>query len=62
MLQYKGENHGLAKPANRKDYAVRMREFFDHHLMGKPAPDVARGRRAAPEDGRAPEGADGKGQ
>ena len=39
MLQYKGENHGLAKPENRKDYAVRMREFFDHHLMGKPAPD-----------------------
>ena len=29
----------LAKPENRKDYAVRMREFFDHHLMGKPAPD-----------------------
>ena len=39
MLQYKGENHGLAKPENRKDYAVRMREFFDHHLMGKSAPD-----------------------
>ena len=39
MLQYKGENHGLAKPENRKDYAVRMREFFDHYLMGKPAPD-----------------------
>jgi dipeptidyl aminopeptidase/acylaminoacyl peptidase len=38
MLQYKGENHDLAKPANRKDYTVRMREFFDHHLMGKPAP------------------------
>jgi dipeptidyl aminopeptidase/acylaminoacyl peptidase len=38
MLQYKGENHGLAKPANRKDYSVRMREFFDHHLQGKPAP------------------------
>jgi len=38
LLQYKGENHGLAKLANRKDYAVRMREFFDHHLMGKPAP------------------------
>ncbi len=38
MLQYKGENHGLAKPENQKDYAVRMREFFDHHLMGKPAP------------------------
>ena len=39
MLQYKGENHGLAKPENLKDYAARMREFFDHHLMGKPAPD-----------------------
>jgi len=39
MLQYVGENHGLQKPANRKDYTVRMKEFFDHHLMGKPAPD-----------------------
>jgi dipeptidyl aminopeptidase/acylaminoacyl peptidase len=38
MLQYKGEDHGLAKPVNRKDYTVRMREFFDHHLRGKPAP------------------------
>lgn len=38
MLQYKGENHGLAKTENQKDYAVRMREFFDHYLMGKPAP------------------------
>lgn len=38
MLQYVGENHGLAKPANQKDYTVRMKEFFDHYLMGKPAP------------------------
>jgi dipeptidyl aminopeptidase/acylaminoacyl peptidase len=38
MLPYKGEDHQLAKPANQKDYTVRMREFFDHHLMGKPAP------------------------
>jgi dipeptidyl aminopeptidase/acylaminoacyl peptidase len=38
MLEYKGENHGLAKPANQKDYTVRMKEFLDHHLMGKPAP------------------------
>ena len=38
MLQYKGENHGLRKPANQKDYTRRMREFFDHHLLGKPAP------------------------
>jgi dienelactone hydrolase len=38
MLQYRGENHSLDKPANQKDYTQRMREFFDHHLMGKPAP------------------------
>jgi dipeptidyl aminopeptidase/acylaminoacyl peptidase len=38
MLEYVGENHGLAKPANMKDYTLRMREFFDAHLMGKPAP------------------------
>jgi dienelactone hydrolase len=38
MLQYVGENHGLQKPANQKDYTVRMREFFDHYLKGKPAP------------------------
>ena len=28
----------LRVPANMKDYNVRMREFFDHHLMGKSAP------------------------
>jgi hypothetical protein len=39
MLQYKGENHGLAKSENQKDYSTRMKEFFDHHLMGKPAPE-----------------------
>ncbi len=39
MLQYVGENHGLRKPANRKDYTVRMQEFFDHYLrdLGMPA-------------------------
>ncbi len=38
MLQYVGENHGLRQPANMKDYTVRMREFFDHHLRGAEAP------------------------
>ncbi|MCZ6507215.1 MAG: hypothetical protein O7A04_04090, partial [Acidobacteria bacterium] len=38
MLQYVGENHGLRVPANRKDYTVRMREFFGYHLKGEPAP------------------------
>ena len=38
MLEYKGENHGLFKVENMKDYAVRMKEFFDFYLTGKPAP------------------------
>jgi len=39
LLEYVGENHGLARPVNQKDYAVRMSEWFDHYLTGKPAPD-----------------------
>jgi hypothetical protein len=39
FLEYVGENHGLARPVNQKDYAVRMSEFFDYHLKGAPAPD-----------------------
>jgi dienelactone hydrolase len=39
MLEYLGENHSLAKRANQRDYTSRMLEFFDHYLMGAPAPD-----------------------
>jgi dipeptidyl aminopeptidase/acylaminoacyl peptidase len=39
LLEYVGENHGLARPVNQKDYAVRQREWFDHYLKGAPAPD-----------------------
>lgn len=38
MLQYKGENHHLAKPENSKDFLIRMKEYYDHHLKGAPAP------------------------
>ncbi len=38
MLEYKGENHGLIKPVDMKDYTIRMKEFFDYYLMDKPAP------------------------
>ena len=38
MLEYVGENHNLRRPVNQQDYTVRMKEYFDHHLMGKPAP------------------------
>ncbi|MDN3205051.1 S9 family peptidase [Algoriphagus sediminis] len=39
LMQYKGENHGLSKLENRKDYSVRMMEFFNHHLKGEAAPE-----------------------
>ena len=39
MLEYAGENHGLARPTNQKDYAARMGEWFDHYLEGAPAPE-----------------------
>ena len=39
LLEYPGENHGLARPANQHDYTERMKEFFDHYLKGAPAPE-----------------------
>ncbi len=39
LLEYVGENHGLARPVNQKDYAIRMGEWFDYHLKGEPATD-----------------------
>ena len=39
LLEYVGENHGLARPTNMKDYALRMTEWFDTFLRDQPAPD-----------------------
>jgi len=39
LLEYVGENHGLARPVNMKDYAARQKEWFDHYLQGASAPD-----------------------
>ncbi|CAN5793120.1 prolyl oligopeptidase family serine peptidase [soil metagenome] len=39
MLEYTGENHGLARRPNQRDYTRRMKEYFDHYLKGAPAPD-----------------------
>ncbi|MGX5819690.1 prolyl oligopeptidase family serine peptidase [Chitinophaga lutea] len=38
LLVYADENHGLAKKENQIDYQQRQREWFDHYLLGKPAP------------------------
>ncbi len=38
LLNYNGEFHGLRKEPNRKDFAIRMQQFFDHYLLGSPEP------------------------
>lgn len=38
MLNYNGEAHGLRQEHNRRDWAIRMQQFFDHYLMDQPAP------------------------
>ncbi|MFO7756510.1 MAG: prolyl oligopeptidase family serine peptidase [Bacteroidales bacterium] len=37
MLVYEGENHGLRKEENMLDYSMKVKQFIDHHLLGKPA-------------------------
>ncbi|WP_107039008.1 alpha/beta hydrolase family protein [Brumimicrobium mesophilum] len=39
LLNYNGDEHNLMKNANRVDLSIRMRQFFDHYLQGKPAPE-----------------------
>lgn len=39
FLQYNGEPHHLQKYPNKVDYTIKMKQFFDHHLKGKPAPE-----------------------
>lgn len=38
MLNYNGEPHWPVKLQNRRDFNVRMQQFFDHYLMGSPMP------------------------
>ncbi len=42
FLQYHGEPHHPQKYANKLDYTIRMREYFDHYLKGLPAADWIR--------------------
>ena len=39
FLQYHNELHHLRHFPNRLDYAIKMKEYFDHYLRGYPAPD-----------------------
>jgi dienelactone hydrolase len=38
MLQYDKEHHGLDQPKNKRDFTIRVAQFFDHYLKGAPAP------------------------
>ena len=38
LLAYPGEAHNLTNRDNQKDFTIRMKQFYDHYLMDKPAP------------------------
>ena len=39
LINYNGDEHNPTKRANQIDVSVRMMQFFDHHLRGRPAPE-----------------------
>ena len=39
MLNYNGEPHWVMDDYNRRDFAKRMQQFFDHYLMNAPEPE-----------------------
>lgn len=38
LLNYNGARHWPLKMQNRKDFNIRMQQFFDHYLQGAPKP------------------------
>ena len=38
MVTYNGEDHNLVERKNRKDWTVRLSQFFDYYLKGEPIP------------------------
>ncbi|MGK0218137.1 MAG: dienelactone hydrolase [Planctomycetota bacterium] len=38
LFNYNNEGHGIGRYAHRRDYALRMGQFFDHYLLDAPAP------------------------
>jgi len=38
LVSYNDELHGIMERRNRKDWTIRMAQFFDHYLKGAPAP------------------------
>jgi dipeptidyl aminopeptidase/acylaminoacyl peptidase len=42
FLQYRNEPHWPGRYPNKVDYAVKMKEFFDHYVLGTPMPEWIR--------------------
>ena len=38
MFNYNGEDHGLTQDQNKRDWSIRMQQYFDHYCKGAPAP------------------------
>ena len=38
LVVYNHEQHGLSREPDRKDWAIRLQQFFDHYLKGAPEP------------------------
>lgn len=36
LIQYNGEDHGLTERRNRKDWSIRLAQFFGYYLKGEP--------------------------
>jgi dipeptidyl aminopeptidase/acylaminoacyl peptidase len=39
LINYNGQPHNLSRQADKKDWSVRMMQFFNHYLKDEPAPD-----------------------
>ncbi|MBX3043196.1 MAG: S9 family peptidase [Candidatus Kapabacteria bacterium] len=45
MVEYRNEPHHPRKYENRLDWAIKMKQWFDHYALGKPAPEwISEGR------------------
>jgi dipeptidyl aminopeptidase/acylaminoacyl peptidase len=39
LINYAREGHGLSRYANKRDFSLRLWQFFEHYLHDQPAPD-----------------------
>jgi dipeptidyl aminopeptidase/acylaminoacyl peptidase len=39
LVNYNNQPHNLSRQSDKKDWSIRMMQFFNHYLKGEPAPD-----------------------